>query len=777
MENKKQQVRTDYKFLGGEDPENTISYKKASFEIENPTITTLTTTVNKINEKMNKSQKVKIMDNTNENINCDFSEKSLESYSLKEKIKSCFAKIKKTSNKLFCNKYIQAFYGSLLTFVWVYCYIISLEGCDKQQAECLKEQNHSTVIRTGKYIFASAMCFTLLAILTLFKYTLKLFFYTSIAIMLYLFYHFDTGADFAHHGSYNRVFFYLFVVILSFVFATIYVILTAFIKFPLRTLAILAFSVFLIYYKINNFIYTSCDYWDKGFKSSKLRNDIGYCKIYTPSNICFLKVTNNLFDITALRGLNCAKDRSLFEERNLLKNYLTGELQGAKRLGFPRTENWNFFPESTFAYFNKNVFKDMVDMDKKEVVDEAGKLAAAARNKLINDTEVYLDFSKENDFPEVVINLKKNETLIKEREEIAQKHKNETLFKNVIFIYLDALARNHFRRKLPKTFAWLERFYDNSRWEDEKENSSTNNNENEDIKQSEDIHDKYSSYQFFKYHSVDYYTFANMIPGYFGVHKWDEKGTYFLYDYKAAGYITGQSTNVCEREGWDLEMAFEPYLNYTNYDHEFNSFYCDPNFADPDSPYQVLKGAYSVIRKCMYGKDSGEFQIEYAKQFFSAYKNQNKIYRMIFSDAHEGTLEVVKYLDDMLHGFFEFLLSEGHLENSVLMVMSDHGISLPGPAYLLQAKDWYSEVFLPSLFFVVPKAHENFKEIDHNLKQNENKWVTSFDINSSLRSFANKTNSHIEYGQSLLMEVIDENYRSCGFYRMQAGYCLCNWQP
>jgi len=751
MENEKSKTIKDYRFLGNDDPENVISHSHPSLQIEMAS--------------KNEIEMAKIIDlDNNQNIN-NFDNELINGR------KNFFINFQKFMKKIFCYKFIKFVYGLFLSFAWISLYIISLEGCDKQQAECLTTQNHSTVIKVGKFIFSSAICFTLLIVFTLLKFTFNYFIYFSVIFKIYLFYFYDTGADFAHHGSYNRVFFYLFFVILLFVSLTIYLFFMSIIKFPFRTILVVSLSVFIIYYKINEFVYTSCDYWNKGFKDSKIRNDIGYCKIFTPSNVCFLIVTNNLFDVTSLRGLNCAKDRNYFEEKNLLKTYLPEELKKAKRLGFPRTEKWNFFPESTLAYFNKNIFKSMIDMDNKD--PEISGEPISEKNKKINETEVYIDFSKEDSYPEVVISLKKNETLIKERTEKAEMHKNQTLFKNVIFIYLDALSRNHFRRKLPKTFSWLEQFYDNSMWE--ANNQEAENEKNQ--KDNENIYCKYSSYQFLKYHAVDYYTFANMIPGYFGVHKWDQKGTYYLYDYKEAGYITGQSTNVCEREGWDLEMAFEPYLNYTNYDHEFNAFYCDPNFSDPDSPYQFLKGAYSVIRKCMYGKDSGEFQIEYAKQFFDAYKDQNKIYRMIFSDAHEGTLEVVKYLDDMIHDFFEYLLIKGHLENSILMVMSDHGISLPGPAYLTQAKDWYSEVFLPSLFFVIPKDHEQFKNMDENLKNNENKWITSFDINSSLRSFANKTNSYIEWGQSLVMETIDENYRSCGFYRMQGGYCLCNWQP
>lgn len=730
--------KQNYTRIEKEDPENCFIYPKGSLEIENNTFG-----LNSIRGKV---------DN-----NIRLTEKCQK---IKEKVDSYLIFIKNSLKKILLNRIVRFLYGTFLTLAWICLYVLSLEGCEKQQAECLTQQNHSKVIKIGKYILASAVCFLLLIILNKVRLVNKYFVLFSFSTMMYLFYYYDTGADFAHHGSYNRIFFYSFIliifIIICFVVLSFYMIW----KYPIRSITVIGLICYITYIKINEFIFTSCDYWNKGFKDSIIRNDLGYCKIYTPSKVCFLIISNNLFDISALRGLNCARDRNLFEEKNLLKSYLPSEFKNVKKIGFPRTETWNFFPESTLEYFNKNIFKNMINMDDIDIDNPDSE-----KNKVINNTEVYVDFEKE--YPEVVIHLKKNQTLIEERKKNFEKRKNDTLFKNVIFIYLDALSRNHFRRKLKKTYAWLEKLYDNKLW-----------NKNEVIEvEKNSINSNFSSYQFLKYHAVDYYTFANMIPGYFGVHKWDQKGTYFLFDYKKAGYITGQSTNVCEREGWDLEMAFEPYLNYTKYDHEFNAFYCDPNFSDPERPYQIFKGAYSIIRKCMYGKDSGEFQIEYAKQFFDTYKQQNKIYRMIFSDAHEGTLEVVKYLDDMLYDFFQYLLLNGHLDNSVLLVMSDHGISLPGPAYLVHAKDWYSEVFLPSLFLVIPRNHENFEQMDETLKKNENKWITSFDINALLRNFANKTNTYIEWGQSMISEEINEDYRSCGFYRMTAGYCLCNWEP
>lgn len=59
--------------------------------------------------------------------------------------------------------------------------------------------------------------------------------------------------------------------------------------------------------------------------------------------------------------------------------------------------------------------------------------------------------------PKIKIDVKRNETLAKERKEIAKNSKS--LFKNVLVIYIDALSRPAAFRKIPKTMAWFDKYY------------------------------------------------------------------------------------------------------------------------------------------------------------------------------------------------------------------------------------------------------------------------------------------------------------------------------
>jgi phosphoglycerol transferase MdoB-like AlkP superfamily enzyme len=91
-------------------------------------------------------------------------------------------------------------------------------------------------------------------------------------------------------------------------------------------------------------------------------------------------------------------------------------------------------------------------------------------------------------------------------------------------------------------------------------------------------------------------------------------------------------------------------------------------------------------RRYLYGKDSSWYVFNYGKNFWKAYSDSPKHLLLAFLDAHEGTGEVVKYMDEKLVDFFEFLESEGSLKDTVIVFQSDHGVNMPGFIHLLMLK-------------------------------------------------------------------------------------------
>jgi len=117
----------------------------------------------------------------------------------------------------------------------------------------------------------------------------------------------------------------------------------------------------------------------------------------------------------------------------------------AKFIGFPRTEKFNFFPESKYRIIQQTVASRIINMEDPKIRDEVKK-----------DVEVTINYHKSP--PEVKIDLKVNQTLISERAKLWEQknNKDRVLSKNILYLFIDSLSRTNFRRKLPKLYSWLE---------------------------------------------------------------------------------------------------------------------------------------------------------------------------------------------------------------------------------------------------------------------------------------------------------------------------------
>ena len=105
---------------------------------------------------------------------------------------------------------------------------------------------------------------------------------------------------------------------------------------------------------------------------------------------------------------------------------------------------------------------------------------------------------------------------------------------------------------------------------------------------------------------------------------------------------------------------------------------CDPNFYNPENRFTPYMGPYSIRRRCLYGRDTFEYILEYGEKFWAAYSKEHKFLRLSFQDAHEGTLEVVKYLDVKFAEFLEKFDRKGYLKDTAVFLVSDHGNNMVG---------------------------------------------------------------------------------------------------
>ena len=146
-----------------------------------------------------------------------------------------------------------------------------------------------------------------------------------------------------------------------------------------------------------------------------------------------------------------------------------------------------------------------------------------------------------------------------------------------------------------------------------------------------------------------------------------------------------------------------------------------------------------MLRKCLYGKESFEYSLEYAKKFWLTYKENNRFLRIVNTYAHEYSGEKSKYTDDALFNFLNDLYNSNLLQNTTVFLTGDHGFALMGIYKLLNSKDWEIEQYLPIFIILVPdQKNLSYNEQYSNILKNQYNLVTAFDVYYTIR--------HIIYG-------------------------------
>ena len=184
---------------------------------------------------------------------------------------------------------------------------------------------------------------------------------------------------------------------------------------------------------------------------------------------------------------------------------------------------------------------------------------------------------------------------------------------------------------------------------------------------------------FLKYHSFKGYTFQNF-PRIFYGNRAGRNIIRITKYFKENGYVTSYSNEMCLRE---LSITQHDLKYEEICDHEL--ILCDPN----------RKHANLLVKKCLYNKLTTSYLYEYGNQFWRKYQNNSKLLIITSNDGHEGTLEVLKYLDNTLFTFLNNLFNDNLLKETTVFLLSDHGTAMPSPYHLTHF--FNIERFLPML--------------------------------------------------------------------------------
>ena len=614
-------------------------------------------------------------------------------------------------------------------------YYLSLSPINSSSMKCFRKRNLYCIMTIAKLVFASS-CLMLFTFYVIFyrKIYLKFHLFIIIILYIYLFYK-DQNVQIVKHGFYNFIGFIIITILLIIIASYSFILRCLFKKS--RSLMIFLFMapfpflfILLNVYKRNHFF---CIEWDKGLNHTFIDNDSkDYpCKINIPkNNTCLISEIGHLLDFTSLyrptcKNIDYIKSQIRYFRRSLdslANNISYYNISRRKFFGYPLTNNENY---------SYNICGTLVSPSLKNLETELHKNIILMDLFLKNRTLYY----KDEPTPEVLVNLrakkdkvivkiKKNKTLVKERKKLSRKLKSSRLFENVLVIFFDTVSRAHFFRKFKKTVRFLEQF----------------------TKYEEDYNKKNMTvFQFLKYHSLNSFTNPNIKAAYFGS-KFDGNGTHFANYFQENGYITAQSQNMCSKESFEIDPDYIHMsdLEIDEYDHENIAMFCEPNYAEIDNPTPVFTGPYGILRRCLAGFDSFNYMIEYGKQFWQKYKGNKKYLRLNFQDAHEFTGQVVKYLDEPLFNFLNNLYKTNDLKDTALFFISDHGNSYFNYFYyyVLKSDDSLIERGFATLFIILPNYKNNkSEELLNNINIKQQAFITPFDIHDTIM--------HIAYGDNL----------------------------
>ena len=622
--------------------------------------------------------------------------------------------------------------GLLLFIISYYFYYLSLDKCLQGEDECTKKLKWIQ-LRLNQYII-SVVIITILFALIFYNIISKLHL-IHFLITFICFYKYSHSVYFHDHGAYNLIGLVV-VIILSLIFLLILKLFFVFLKNKYRYKFV---SILLLIFFYNALIDpTNCNDWPKGLNNTYIENDKNKygCQIRFPKK-CQYKVIEYTQDLSFLSRKSCSN-----KKKNARKNILEFSKspninENTTKFGFPLTNNEMGLIDGKDNFFLTNYTRlNLLDMDK-QIPPEFPK------------PEYIVDFSKDP-LGELIINLNFNETLSKERKKYEV---NSTPYSdNILVLFMDSVSRVNAMRKLKKTLNFFEQFI------------SYKGGHNQKYPK-----ENFHSFQFFKYHRFKFHTTGNFPKLFYGNDR-NAKVLVRISKYlKENGYVTGYAADYCQKDN----IRNKHNLTFSElYDHQL--LLCDPNVDDLNS----------ATKRCLYGQINSYHLYEYINQFWRKYQNNRKYSLIVVNDGHEGTLELVKYTDDIIYNFLNSLYKDNLLKDTSIFLLSDHGCDMPSGYYIYQFYRHTSA--LPMLFIII----NDRKNIDYNkqyfyIQENQQTFITAYDIYNTISNLIygdnyinieNKTDLHdtpkSPFGKSLL-EKINAKKRKPKLYKdMETHICV-----
>ena len=627
----------------------------------------------------------------------------------------------------------------IINLILYILYIISLEDCNKGEEDGCIDDNIPTFIFQGILVEINALFYSLEFLFMILKYINK---FHLIYIIIFYSYQFKkkNGYNLQYHGGFNKDILILSLIIYLIIEFFILVLYKLWKRKQYTIFWLIIFSILIIPIIFNFIIIsiTNCNNYQLNLNNTWIQNsEKDGCYFISPKD-CRMNLYEKIFDLNKIIKIDHnSKKNFMYFIKNKTK------YQSTRRFGLPYI-NQSLFLDSPYQFrdLQKFLWNNYIDMDKD-------------RDKIENPPEFEITFDK-NGKGSLKITITPNKTLIEERRKLENKN---SLLKNVLIFFLDAVSRKKFQKALPLTSSWIEKYMKQT-------HRTPSENKANDLR----------AFQFLKYHSVGAYTHINVQPMFYGNSMKSKTGIKINKYFRENGYITGFIMDQCNKElFYDPLKTFTKNVETVPWDHFGNGIFCDNNYGYRFRSF--FKGSSAIIRRSLYGKQTEDLELEYGEKFWNAYFNSRKYLLLAFLHGHEPTYSVVKYIDKSIFDFLNRFQKENKFKDTGIFFVADHGHHISPIYAVIAPENFFYQRDLPA-FFIVLDYNKNIKKFD-DLYDNQQKFVTPYDIYESL--------FHIIFGNNYkkqklinqlkrisLFKYINETTRNCGLYsEIKGTSCKC----
>ncbi|ELT99387.1 hypothetical protein CAPTEDRAFT_160399, partial [Capitella teleta] len=177
---------------------------------------------------------------------------------------------------------------------------------------------------------------------------------------------------------------------------------------------------------------------------------------------------------------------------------------------------------------------------------------------------------------------------------------------------------------------------------------------------------------------------------------------------------------------------------------------------------------------CLGAQPKHRYMLTYLRQYFMRYRMFPKFALSFLVELTQTDTNPAEYLDQDLVDFLEFLRHQKALDNTMLIIMGDHGARHGQVRGTTQGK---LEERLPFMSISLPQQFKDqHSKLWSNLRNNQYKLTTPFDLHETFRDILDVTRAqlpvrHNDRGISLFKEI--PRNRTCESAGIDMHWCTC----